>query len=80
MKLNDRGSGRVVDVLLREGLPIDPRGLAPKLAVEPATVGKLLVNLERAGLIERAEASLVTNVHRRALLQVVVHDHDLEGH
>ena len=53
-------------------MPIDPRGLAPKLSVEPATVGKLLVNLDRAGLIERAEASLVTNVHRRALLAGVV--------
>ncbi len=65
----------MVDVLLREPLPIDPRGLAPKLSVEPATVGKLLVNLDRAGLIERAEASLVTNVHRRALLQAWSEDY-----
>ena len=69
VKLNDRGSGRVVDTLLREPLPINPRGLPVKLGVEPATVGKLLVNLDRDGLIERAEASLVTVVHRRALLQ-----------
>ena len=75
MKLNDRGSGRVIDTLLRAALPIDPRGLAPKLSVEPATVGKLLVNLDRAGLIERAEASLVTNVHRRALLQAWAEDY-----
>ena len=75
MKLNDRGSGRVVDFLLRAPLPIDPRGLAPKLSVEPATVGKLLVNLDREGLVERAEASLVTNVHRRALVRAWAEDY-----
>ena len=75
VKLNDRGSGRVLDILLRAPLPIDPRGLAPKLSVEPATVGKLLVNLDRAGLIERAEASLVTGVHRRALVQAWSEDY-----
>ena len=75
MKLNDRGSGRVVDILLRNPLPINPRGLAPRLGVEPATVGKLLVGLDREGLIERADASLVTNVHRRALLQAWSEDY-----
>ncbi|MCY7417528.1 MAG: hypothetical protein LH650_03355 [Chloroflexi bacterium] len=75
MKLNDRGSGRVVETLLRETLPINPRGLPVKLGVEPATVGKLLVNLEREGLIERAEASLVTVVHRRALVQAWSEDY-----
>ncbi len=69
MKLNDRGSGRVVEVLLREPLPINPRGLPVKLGVEPATVGKLLVNLDRDGYIERAEASVVTAVRRRALVE-----------
>src|SRR6478735_3095187 len=69
VKLNDRGSGRVVEVLLREPLPINPRGLPVKLGVEPATVGKLLVNLDRDGFIERAEASVVTAVHRRALVR-----------
>jgi hypothetical protein len=68
VRLNDRGSGRVVETLLRDPLPINPRGLPVRLSVEPATVGKLLVNLDRDGLIERAEASLVTVVHRRALL------------
>ncbi len=65
----------MVDTLLREALPINPRGLAPKLGVDPATVGKLLVNLDRAGLIERADASLVTAVHRRALLQAWAEDY-----
>ena len=60
---------------MREALPITPRGLPVKLGVEPATVGKLLVNLDRAGLIERAEASLVSVVHRRALVQAWSEDY-----
>jgi hypothetical protein len=68
VKLNDRGTGRVVEALLRDPLPLNPRGLPVKLGVEPATVGKLLVNLDRDGLIERAEASVVTAVHRPALV------------
>ncbi len=59
----------MVEILLRETLPINPRGLPVKLGVEPATVGKLLVNLDRDGFIERAEASVVTAVRRRALVE-----------
>ncbi len=64
-----------METLLRETLPINPRGLPVKLGVEPATVGKLLVNMDREGLIVRAEASLVTVVHRRALVQAWSEDY-----
>jgi hypothetical protein len=75
VKLNDRGSGRVVEILTRMPLPINVRGLPVKLGTSPAAVGKLLVSLERDGLLERGEDGLVVDVRRRALVEAWSEDY-----
>jgi hypothetical protein len=75
VKLNDRGSGRVVDILTRAPLPINVRGLPVKLGISPASVGKLLVSLEREDLLVRGEDGLVIDVRRRALVQAWSEDY-----